>query len=532
MSAPVVLSDLSFAWPDGRAVFDGLDLVIGAGRTGLVGASGAGKSTLLRLIAGELAPARGSATVTGSLGYLRQDVTLQAGRSVAGVLGVAGVAAALAALEAGDSAPEHFAVIGDDWDAPARARALLDRLGLAGVGLDRRVGELSGGESVLLALAAQLVRRPDVLLLDEPTNNLDRDARQVLYDAVDAWRGVLVMVSHDAELLDRAGTTVELYDGRARTFGGSLSAYDAALAAEQETAARLAATAAADLRRQQRELSEARIRLDRRQRYGRKQSANKREPKIIMNERKREAQVSAGKHRNLQADRVQQAEGRLAAAAGAVRHDDEIRVDLPATAVPARRTLLALDGVRPAFGPAVSLELRGPERVALTGRNGAGKTTLLRTIAGDLPPRAGTVRLAVPARLLPQRLDVLDPALSVAANVARFAPRSSPNAIRASLARLLFPAARADQAVATLSGGELFRATLAALLLAEPAPQLLLLDEPTNNLDRASVGELTQALRGYRGALLVASHDLVFLRGLGLTRWLCLDGGLGEIDPP
>jgi ATPase subunit of ABC transporter with duplicated ATPase domains len=210
MPTPVVLSDLSFAWPDGRAVFDGLDLVIGAGRTGPVGASGAGKSTLLRLIAGELAPGRGSAAVTGSLGYLRQDVTLQARRSAGDVLGVAGVSAALAALEAGDGAPEHFAVIGDDWDAPDRARALLDRMGLAGVGLDRRVGELSGGESVLLALAAQLVRRPDVLLLDEPTNNLDLDARRVLYDA---WRGVLVMVSHDQELLELPETTCRALSG-------------------------------------------------------------------------------------------------------------------------------------------------------------------------------------------------------------------------------------------------------------------------------------------------------------------------------
>ncbi|HEY2287284.1 MAG TPA: ATP-binding cassette domain-containing protein, partial [Streptosporangiaceae bacterium] len=171
MPSPVVASGLTFAWPDGRVVLDGLDLVISPGRTGLIGRSGAGKSTLLRLIAGQLAPSRGSVAVSGSLGYLPQDVTLQAGRRAGEVLGVAGVSAALAAIEAGDSAPEHVAVIGDAWDAPARARALLDRLGLAHVGLGRQVGELSGGESVLLALAARLVRRPDVLLLDEPTNN-------------------------------------------------------------------------------------------------------------------------------------------------------------------------------------------------------------------------------------------------------------------------------------------------------------------------------------------------------------------------
>jgi ATPase subunit of ABC transporter with duplicated ATPase domains len=237
-----------------------------------------------------------------------------------------------------------------------------------------------------------------------------------------------------------------------------------------------------------------RIQLDRRQRYGRRLTATTRAPKIIMNERKRQAQVSAGKHRNLQLDRVQQAADRLAEAQGAVRDGDEIRVDLPATAVPARRTVLVLDGTRPRFGPAVTLHLRGPERAALVGRNGAGKTTLLRTITGELPPLAGEVRLEVPARLL-------------------------------------FPGIRADQVVGTLSGGELFRATLAALLLAEPAPQLLLLDEPTNSLDRPSVRQLTEALRGYRGALLVASHDVPFLRGLALTRWLRHDDALRDIDP-
>src|SRR5580692_5226563 len=102
VSTPIVVSDLSFAWPDGCAVFDGLDVVFGAGRTGLVGANGAGKSTLLRLLAGDLAPARGSVAVAGSLGYLPQNITLRRELRADEVLGIAGARAALAAIEAGD----------------------------------------------------------------------------------------------------------------------------------------------------------------------------------------------------------------------------------------------------------------------------------------------------------------------------------------------------------------------------------------------------------------------------------------------
>lgn len=116
------------------------------------------------------------------------------------------------------------------------------------------------------------------------------------------------------------------------------------------------------------------------------------------------------------------------------------------------------------------LELRGPERIALTGHNGSGKTTLLRTIAGAIPPESGTAETHVPYRFLPQRLEVLDPALTVVENVARFAPDATNNRIRARLARFLFKGARADQQAGTLSGGERFRASLAALMLAEPAP--------------------------------------------------------------
>src|SRR5690606_1961250 len=119
-------------------------------------------------------------------------------------LGIADKRAALHAIEAGDASEQHFETVGDDWDIEERTLATLGSLGLGGIELDRTVGQLSGGETVLLRLAAVLLERPDVLLLDEPTNNLDLFARRRLYDTVETWRsGSLVVVSHDLELLER-----------------------------------------------------------------------------------------------------------------------------------------------------------------------------------------------------------------------------------------------------------------------------------------------------------------------------------------
>ncbi|MEU6763062.1 ATP-binding cassette domain-containing protein [Streptomyces sp. NPDC046853] len=527
----ITCTSLDFTWPDGTGVFDGLQVAFGPGRTGLIGVNGSGKSTLLKLVAGELRPSEGAVRVAGDIGYLPQNVTLDTGLRVDEVLGIAATRAALHAIESGDVAEEHFTAVGDDWDVEERAVATLDQLGLGHIGLDRTIGEVSGGESVLLRLAALLLRRPDVLLLDEPTNNLDLYARRRLYAAVDAWSGVLVVVSHDRELLDLVDQIADLRDGEVKWYGGNFTAYEEALAAEQEAAERMVRVAESDLKKQKRELADAQVKLARRKRYGQKMWDTKREPKVVMGERKRQAQVSAGKHRIMHEEKLTEAKERLDDAVDAVRDDDEIRVDLPFTAVPPGRTVLTLRDLSLRYGARVQgeFELRGPERIALIGRNGAGKTTLLRTIAGELEAVEGEALAHVPLRFLPQRLDVLDEELTVAGNVARFAPDATNNRIRARLARFLFKGARADQRAATLSGGERFRAALAALLLAEPAPQLLMLDEPTNNLDMASVKQLATALESYEGALIVASHDVPFLESIGITRWLLLDGEMKEI---
>ncbi|MEV8421859.1 ABC-F family ATP-binding cassette domain-containing protein [Streptomyces niveus] len=529
-SPQLTCSALSFAWPDGSVVFEDFQLAVGPGRTGLVGVNGSGKSTLLKLLAGALTPTGGKTNAVGEIGYLPQDAVLDTGLRVDQALGIAAARAALLAVEAGDARAEHFAAIGDDWDVEERARATLDQLGLGHIGLDRTIGEVSGGECVLLRLAALLLARPSVLLLDEPTNNLDLYARGRLYEAVDAWSGVLVVVSHDRELLDLVDRIADLRDGEVTWYGGNFSAYEEALAVEQEASIRMVRVAESDVQRQKRELADAQVKLARRKRYGQKMWDTKREPKTIMQERKRQAQVSAGKHRIMHTAKLAEARERLDEAVEAVRDDDEIRIELPATQVHSGIGVLRLCELELRYGARATGEfaIHGPERIALVGRNGAGKTTLLRTVAGELAPVSGEAEALVPTRFLPQRLDVLDDALGVAANVKRFAPAATDNEIRARLARFLFRGARANQPVGTLSGGERFRASLAALLLAEPAPRLLMLDEPTNNLDLASVRALTGALGAYRGALVVASHDVPFLESIGITRWLALDGELRD----
>jgi ATPase subunit of ABC transporter with duplicated ATPase domains len=436
------------------------------------------------------------------------------------VLGIEEVVEALRRIDSGAGQPADFETVGDRWDIEERSAAALSDFGLSELAPDRRIGTLSGGQVILLALASVFLAQPELLILDEPTNNLDRNARVLLYQAVNRWRGPVIMVSHDRELLDLVDYIGEMRDGDIRFFGGNFTAYTAALEVEQEAATRGVRSAQSDLQRQQRELAEARIKLDRRQRFARSQAENV--PKIVAGAKKRAAEVSAGKLRGGHQADVAEARQHLEAAEERLRTDDVIRVDLASTRVPRSRDVVVTSDLVLRNGMPVSLHIRGPERIGLVGPNGSGKTTLIDTLTGTIEPRSGQADLKVPYRLLPQRLQLLLDHETVLSGVARHASTADTNTLRAQLARFLLDAATVARPVGTLSGGERFRASLAALLLAEPAPQLLILDEPTNNLDLDSVRQLTAALADYQGALLVASHDEQLLCDLSLDRRLDL----------
>ena len=526
----VVLTNLSFAWPDGDAVIGDLTATFNPGRTGLIGDNGTGKTTLIRLIAGELTPSSGSISTSGQVGHLPQQLTLRTGATVGELLGVQDRLAALRAIESGDADPRHFDVLADDWDVEARSLATLDRIGLPGIGLDRPVGTLSGGETMLAALAGLQLAGNEIVLLDEPTNSLDRDARHRFYDVITAWRGTLIVVSHDVRLLNLMDDTAELRTGSLTVFGGPYNAYQDHLDAEQAAAEQALRTAEQRLRTEQRQRVEAQTKLARRQRYARTDNENKRKPKMIMNSRKQEAQVSAGKLRGELDAKVDAAQTAVDAQAARVRDDVRISIELPDPAVPSGRQLAEFRD-----GRGRSFVLQGPERLALTGANGIGKTRLLQTLIEPAAVPYRDVR-AIPhvdrIGYLPQRLDHLEDDTTILDAVRTAAPGVPPAPIRAGLARFQFRGELIHRLVGDLSGGERFRVALARLLLADPANQLLVLDEPTINLDLHSVNALVDALTGYRGGLVVVSHDEHFLSRLRIDTWLVLDvDGLRLSDP-
>lgn len=511
----VVISNLSFAYGD-RPLLSNISLVLSARRTGIIGRNGSGKTTLLRLIVGELSPMQGRVTAP-SAARLSQDLLQHGDTTVAELLGVAEPLAALRRIEAGSVDAADYELVSGRWDLESRANALLAARvpSLTSPGALERASEtLSGGELIQVAMAGLELADARLALLDEPTNNLDRAARAALLDVVRAWRGQLILVSHDTELLDQMDEIVELHDAGAEVFGGNYTAFLFNRRLRDAAAERDVREASAKLRAERRNMNHMATATARATRQssarfgpGKSHPSDPTEKRAALARRANRVAASARK--------VREAREQLAEAESRLRSDDAIRIPMIDLARAKGRRLAEL------VTADQRIPILGGDRVGITGAIGSGKSTMLRLARDTATGRVG---------YLDQRLTL--PSATVFDAVHGSSPRP-PQDTHALLARFLLRGPMLSRPVNTLSGGERFRVALATILLADPPPELLILDEPTNNLDRESVAQLTQALLVYPGAIVVVSHDEHFLAELDLHQaWHLEAGRLHESPPP
>jgi ATP-binding cassette subfamily F protein 3 len=490
----------------GRLILDGADLELGPrARVGLIGANGSGKSTLLRVLAGDEVPDGGAVTLRKGavVAHLHQLVAGEE-RTVREVLAaarpeLAELEAELARVEAQLADP----ALAGDLDRMARVierqTALVERLagdtasgdairhlrdlGLTDDEFDRPTRALSGGQRKLVALAACLVRAPDVLLLDEPEAHLDVARRRIVEELVQDFEGAVLIVSHDRHLLDETVTQIaELEGGRIRMWQGGYSAY--AVARELEL-----------VRRQQEYVTQQKE-------IARLEDAIRRF--------KDWAHRVADKRHITRAHNAQRRIDRMDKVERPVFERRKMALALRSAARGGDR-VIALRGVD--FAPVlrgVELEIVRGERVGIVGPIGAGKTVLARLLAGDLQPTAGE-RWAGPSiavEYVSQAASEL-PGDRTPIDVVRAAKPLSEGEAVALLVRFLFDYEQLRRPIATMSGGA--RTRLRCCLVMLSRANCLILDEPTNHLDIPAVETLESALEGYDGTVIAVSHDRYFL---------------------
>ena len=494
-------------------------------KVGLVGPNGSGKTTLFRMITGEENPDEGDISVPRrtTVGYFRQDVEEMSGRSVldeaiAGSGRVGSLHHELEALQHAMADPARagemdrilarFGEVQEAYDhlggyaLEAQAREVLHGLGFDDERIDGDVGALSGGWKMRVAMARVLLGNPDVLLMDEPTNHLDIESIIWLEQFLKGRAGALLMTSHDREFMNRVVSKIaEIDDGEITVYSGNYDFY------ERERAIRDANREAA---------------------YARQQAMLAKERRFIERFSAHAAKAAQVQSRVKALDKIEKIE--LPKQRRVVRFDFR---------QPARsgEQVAVLEGVSKAYGRHVvydglSMTIRRGERWCVMGRNGAGKTTLLKMVAGALEPDAGEIRLGASLRLgyfAQQALDLLDPEITIAEQLARDFPRESIGTLRNLAGAFQFSGDDVEKKIRALSGGEKTRLAMARMLL-DP-PNFLVLDEPTNHLDLATKEMLVEALRDFDGTMLFVSHDRAFLRGLS-NRVLELGGESGHDTHP
>ena len=481
MANLINLENVSKTWGL-KTLLDGVSLGVQTNdRIGIVGVNGGGKTTLLEVLTGIEKPDAGRVSHNSDLrmAVVTQrfdlDETLTVGQAVVEPLGL-----------------QTF-----EWASNAKVREVLQGTGVAELGLDTPVGNLSGGERRRVNLAAALVQDLDLVVLDEPTNHLDVEGVQWLADHLLSRKVAVVVVTHDRWFLDTVATlTWEVHDGTVDVYEGGYNDW---------TFARAERARQADAIEQ------------RRQNLARKELAWLRRGAPARTSKPRyriEAAEALIKDVPPPRDTVElmafskQRQGRV------VIELEDARIDAPDG-----RTLV----------DHLTWRLAPGERIGLVGVNGSGKTTLLRTLAGEYPLAAGKRIEGQTARIgwLRQELDDLDPerrVIDAVEDVATYIQFGKREMSASQLAeRLGFSPKRQRTPVRDLSGGERRRLQLTRVLMAEP--NILLLDEPTNDLDIDTLQELENLLDSWPGTLVVISHDRYLIERIADTTYALFGDG-------
>ncbi len=504
-----------------RLLVDGASFRIGAGdRVGLVGRNGAGKTTLTKVLAGEALPAGGTVTRSMPVGYLPQDprtgdLEQLARDRILSARGLDKLAREMVELAADLSTDalmrrygkveERFTALGG-YAAEAEAARIAAHLGLPERVLGQPLGTLSGGQRRRVELARILFAGEDnaaTLLLDEPTNHLDADSITWLRDYLKSYGGGLLVISHDVELLEATVNRVIHLDANRSVMDVYNVGWKTYLQ-QRET----------DERRRRRERSNAEKQAAVLSSQADRMRAKATKAKAAQNMEKRANRLLAGLENERQADKVA-----------------KLRFPEPASC---GRTPLTAEGLSKSYGSLevftdVDLAIDRGSRVVVLGLNGAGKTTLLRVLGGVETPDTGEVQPGHGLRLgyYAQEHETLDPNRSLMENIRSSAPDTPDPELRRVLGSFLFSGDTVDQLAGTLSGGEKTRLALAILVCS--AANVLLLDEPTNNLDPASRDEVLRALVGYKGAVVLVTHDEGAVEALQPEKVLLLPDGVEDM---
>jgi ATPase subunit of ABC transporter with duplicated ATPase domains len=516
----------------GRTLLDRASFtVMPRDKVGLVGRNGAGKTTLFRVLGGALEPAGGAVVRKGGFGYLPQDPRISGvldGRTaITHVLSGRGIDEQLERIEklriameenssdrnvARYSRAQDLFATGGGYAADSEARSIANGLGLKADRLELPLGVLSGGERRRVELARILFAGSDVLLLDEPTNHLDVDAKTWLLQYMRQYRGALLVISHDLDLLDEAITRVLHLDRAAEEALGELVEYKGTYSQYREARAKDEVRLAKKATLQAKEIARLQAVVDR---FGAKAT------KAAMAHSK-EKQIA-----RLEAQRVHVGQG-----------DRTLHVKFPPPP-PSGVTVVTATNLSKAYGqPAVfedvSFDLGRGERLLVLGLNGAGKTSLLRILAGETEASHGNFVFGhqVAAGYYAQEHDNLLPEASLLDNIRSAVPPHivlSETQLRALLGMMGLSGDKVFQESGTLSGGEKTKLALAMLMVGRN--NVLLLDEPTNNLDPPSRQAVADALSGWPGSIIFVSHDSEFVEQLAPTKVLLMpDGQLDYFD--